>query len=93
MSKRGFTIWRKSIIENNYRCECGALIIKDGRPYQVVGQVFGDPKDPDGEEIEIRICSECDSLVGFHIVADVTEEEIMRRLGTHFESAAGRRLS
>lgn len=93
MTKKRFSIWRRSIIENGNRCECGALIIKDGRPDHVIGQVFGDARDPDGEEIEIRICSECDSLVGFHIVADVTEDEIMRRLGTHFDLTKGRRLS
>lgn len=93
MSKKSFSIWRRPIIENGNLCECGALIIKDGRPYSVIGQVFGDPKDPDGEEIEIRICSECNSLVGFRILADVTEDELMSRLGKQFDLLTGRRLS
>lgn len=90
MSKKSFSIWRKSIIENSNRCECGALIIKNGRPDHVVGQVFG---DSDGEEIEIRICSECNSLVGFRVLADVTEDELMSRLGKQFDLLTGRRLS
>ena len=86
MKKTGY-IWRESVYKNGFKCSCGRLLMKDGKPINVIAShAIGDDSDD-----TYLFCIGCNKSVALIKEVEVPDDTDRQMMGDYNEFMKGRR--